>query len=128
MTLANDVRVIADHAGFLGGRAEMHQIHERPGEVIIDHVGFGCQLAKLLEDAVGKARRGQLKIHPGLMNLMFADLQHAWRRIVAQRQHRALDTVTGAAFAHLEDDLFDATHGVGQIGFIKVQNSHINLP
>lgn len=41
------------------------------------------------------------------MHFVLSELHH-WRcRVGAQRQHLTLDAVLGAAFAELEDDLFD---------------------
>ena len=128
MALANDVGVITHHAGLFGGAYKMHQVHKGPREVIVDYVGFCRQLAELFEHAVGETGGGQLKIHLRLVNLVLAYLYNARRRVVAQRQYRALHTVASATFAHLEDDLFDTAHGVGQVGFVEVQNTHISLP
>ncbi|MNP71439.1 hypothetical protein D3C76_1678280 [compost metagenome] len=46
--------MVRDNTGFVQSTEEMHHVHERPGEVIIDHVGFGSQFTKLFEDAVGE--------------------------------------------------------------------------
>ncbi|MNC48606.1 hypothetical protein D3C75_977360 [compost metagenome] len=68
--LPDDVRVVRDNTGFVQSTEEMHHVHERPGEVIIDHVGFGSQFTKLFEDAVGETGGCQLHIESGAMHLV----------------------------------------------------------
>ena len=46
--------MVGDHARLVHTGEEMHQVHERPGEVVVDHVRLCRQLAELLEHAQGK--------------------------------------------------------------------------
>ena len=61
------------------------------------------------------------------MDFVVADLYHRRVRVGAQGQHLALNTLACAAFTELINDLFDAAHRVGQIGFEKMEYTHFNL-
>jgi hypothetical protein len=119
--------VVTHHAGLFGYAAKMHQVHEWPWEVVVDHVGLCRQFTKLLEHTVGEAGGRQLKVHSGLMDLMFTDLDYTGCRVVTQGQDCAVDTMSRSALAQLKNDLFDTAHGVRQVGFVKVQYAHISL-
>ncbi|MNP02817.1 hypothetical protein D3C76_946790 [compost metagenome] len=122
--LADNVRVVRHHAGFVQAACEMHQVHERPWKVVIDYVGLRCQLAKLFEDAPGKTRGGELNVEPGSMDFMLRDLHHRRCRIGTECQHLAFNAVQGAAFAQLENHLFDPADRVRQVRLEKMKNSH----
>ncbi|MNS91464.1 hypothetical protein D3C72_1255570 [compost metagenome] len=122
--LADNVRVVRHHAGFFQAVGEMHQVHERPWKVVIDHVGLGCQLAKLFEDAPGKPCGGELNVEPGSMDFMLSDLHHRRCRIGTECQHLAFNAVQGTAFAQLENHLFDPADRVRQVRLEKMKNSH----
>ena len=122
--LANDVRVIGHHAWFVHRTGEMHQVHERPREVVIDHIGLGRHFAKLFEHAPGKPGGGELDVEFGPVHFVLTQFHHGRRRIRAERQHLAVDAVLGAAFAQLEDHLLNAADRVRQVRLEKMKNSH----
>lgn len=92
--------------------------------MVIDHVGLGRHLAKLFEHAPGKSRGGELYIEFCPVHFVLTQLHHGWIWISTEGQHLAIDAMLGAAFAQLEDHLFDAADRIGQVRFEEMKNSH----
>lgn len=125
--LADDVRMVGDHARLVHTGEEMHQVHERPGEVVVDHVRLRRQLAELLEHAQGKPGGGELQVEPGAMHHMSTEGHDRRMRIAAQGQDVVVDPPRPAALAKLEDHLFDPAYRLAQVGLVEVQYPHSAL-
>src|SRR5690606_13286864 len=119
-----NIRVVGDHHRFLDTSEEMQQIHEWPGEVVMDHIGLLSKLAEAIDYAIGKPCGRDMQMKFGAMHAVISDHQLAGPGIVAESKHLAVDTMGKAALAELEDHLLNAAHRIGQVGFKKVQYAH----
>src|SRR5690606_6678755 len=126
--LTDNIRVVTQDTGFVVACVQMQQVHQWPGEVVVDDVMLPDQLPEAAEHLPGQSGRRQIDIEFCLVNLVVAHSDRMRRWFCTEGQHAASHTPWEAGLAQLENGLFDAAHGVGQVGLEKVQYSHQQLP
>lgn len=68
-------------------RGEFHQIHEGPGEMVVDHIRLSGQAAKRAEGGARKGGRGDVDVTFDLGDAVMIENEGFRSRCAAERQH-----------------------------------------
>ncbi|MNE90199.1 hypothetical protein D3C80_1876890 [compost metagenome] len=112
--------MVGDQAGFVQAAGQVHKVHEGPGEVVVDNVGFPGQGAESADCRQGKSGGRYLQVQLGLVGHVAAQVDRLLCGVRAEREHIGAHAEVGNATGDLENDLLYPAHGVGVIGLVEV--------
>ncbi len=103
---------------------QMHQVHERPGIMIMNHVHIARQFRETGEGRGGKSGGSNLEVQFGAVCVVTVECDGFRMPFPAQRQDVCFNPERSGATGKLVDDLFDAADGVGEVGSVEVEDAH----
>src|SRR5690554_6313131 len=122
--LSDNVGVITQYAGLAVCCVEMQQIHQWPGEVVVDDIMLPCQFPEPFEYLTGQPGGCEVDVLPGLVHLMAAHLQRSICRGWTERQHAVFHPQGLTGLAQLKDGLLNTTRGFRHVGLEQMQHAH----